>query len=256
MIRHRLVAASAAWLFLACGGASPEPNASPASQAPPATANAPATDADAGAAPVANSHARAGEAWPLVGQTEEEKRAQLERLEKDAGPIKSNWTPPGKRERYGHAEGLIAADYAAVRGRLADFAHYDELAGPKFKKVSLVDKSAAGSDLYFQLPIMRGAVTIWYVARFGDPRPVPGEGEVIQGEFVKGNIKGMHLVFTVRPAPEQRTILTCDLLLTLHVAAPQGEVDHALRDACGDAVRFVRSSTTQGALPPAPRSQP
>ena len=135
--------------------------------------------------------------------------AQLERLAKDPGPLKTNWTPPGKSERYGHAEGLIAAPYDVVKARLLDFPHYKELAGPKFKKVSVVDKSASGTDLYFQLPIMKGLVTIWYVTRFGTARPAMGGAEVIEGKFVKGNIKDMQIVFTIRPGPDDRRRSSC-----------------------------------------------
>ena len=145
---------------------------------------------------------RSRRAWPFApAPSADELRAQLERLAKDQGPIKTNWTPPGKSDRYGHAEGLIAAPYDVVKARLLDFPHYKELAGPKFKKVSVVDKSASGTDLYFQLPIMKGLVTIWYVTRFGAARPGMGGAEVIEGKFVKGNIKDMQIAFTIRPAP-------------------------------------------------------
>lgn len=169
----------------------------------------------------------------------------MERLTKDPGPLKSNWVPPGKSERYGHAEALIAAPYDVVRARLEDFPHYKELAGPKFKKVSVVDKQPTGTDLYFQLPIMKGLVTLWYVTRFPAPRPLDG-GEVIEGNFVKGNIKGMHIAFVVRPGADAKSaIVTCDLLLSLNIPAPQSNVDEELRDACGDALNALRTRTTQ-----------
>lgn len=207
-----------------------------------APAPAPAAGAAAAAAPASDASA-----WPFApAQTDEERSAQNERLKKEPGPVRTNWTPPGKSERYGHAEGLIAAPYDAVRARLVDFAHYRELAGHKFKKVSVVDKHPTGTDLYFQLPIMKGLVTIWYVTRFADPRPGKGGTEVIEGTFVKGNIKGVHFVFTMRPAVEDKssTVLVCDLLLSLNIPAPQGPLDEELRDACGDAIVNVRAKTT------------
>ena len=179
----------------------------------------------------------------------EELKAQLDRLAKDQGPIKTNWTPPGKGDRYGHAEGIVGAPYEVVKARLLDFPHYKELAGPKFKKVSVVDKTAAATDLYFQLPIMKGLVTIWYVTRFVTARPGMGGADVIEGKFVKGNIKDTHLVFTLRPGPTKDTILVCDLNLALNLPAPQAALDEELRDACGDAVNAVRARVAQ---PPAP----
>lgn len=235
---------------IACASAPPNEGAAPATPkastpdglagAAPAT---PATAAPAAPAPPATSDASA---WPFgPAPSADELKAQLDRLLKDAGPIRTNWTPPGKTDRYGRAEGLIAAPYAAVKARLLDFPRYKELAGPKFKKVSVVDKSASGTDLYFQLPIMKGLVTIWYVTRFATARPGMAGAEIIEGKFVKGNIKDMQIVFTIRPADDQKTVLVCDLNLAVSIPAPQSALDEELRDACGDAVNAIRARSTQ-----------
>ena len=232
----------------ACGGptnAGP-PAASPSAATPPVPA---ATEADGSSAAAPTTTAKAApsdaKSWPFApAPGSDELAAQVDRLSKDWGPIKTNWTPPGKSERYGHAEGFVAAPYEVVKARLLDFAHYKDLAGPKFKKVSVVDKSATGTDLYFQLPIMKGLITIWYVTRFSSARPGQGSAEVIEGNFVKGNIKDMQIVFTLRQGPNEKTILTCDLNLAINVPAPQNLLDEELRDACGDALNAVRARMT------------
>lgn len=167
----------------------------------------------------------------------------LERLGNEPHPIRSNWTPPGKTERYGHAEVIVPAPYATVKARLLDFTHYRDLAGPKFKKVSVVDRTDAGTDLYFMLPIMKGVVTLWYVTRFTPAQAAMNGAEVIVGGFVKGNIKDMQIAFTLRPAPENKTLLQCDLSLAINLPAPQELLDEELRDACGDALIAVRART-------------
>jgi hypothetical protein len=232
----------------ACGSPAAEAAPAAAPKAAPSAGqpgeNGPAATPAAAAAPPDAS------GWPFApAPTADELKSQVERLAKDQGPIKSNWTPAGKSERYGHAEGLIAAPYDAVKARLLDYPHYKELAGPKFKKVSVVDKSATTTDLYFQLPIMKGIVTIWYVTRFGAARPGMNGAEIIEGKFVKGNIKDMQIVFTIRPTPDQKTILVCDLNLAINLPAPQSALDEELRDACGDAVNAIRARVTQ---PPPP----
>src|SRR5688572_28744284 len=103
-----------------------------------------------------------------------------------------NWVPPGKTERYGDAVGLIPAKQEAVKARLTDFAKYKDLAGPKFKTVKVVDKQGQDTDVYFQLPIMKGIVVINYVTRFSPARNVQG-ADIVEGTFVKGNIKSMHI---------------------------------------------------------------
>ena len=228
--------------------ASSSPAVAPASLPGSSSPGAPAASSGSASAPPSDAAS-----WPFApAPSADELRAQVERLGKDPGPLKTNWTPPGKSDRYGHAEGLIAAPYAVVKERLLDFAHYKELAGPKFKRVSVVDKSSSGTDLYFQLPIMKGLVTIWYVTRFAGVRSGMGGAEIIEGRFVKGNIKDMQIAFTIRPAPapEEKTILVCDLNLAINLPAPQAALDEELRDACGDAVNALRARTTQPA--PAP----
>ena len=244
----------AALASVACGGASSE---GPRSQAPGASGSSASSSPGAGppgassggeGGPIATAPAAApdAQAWPFApAPSADELKAQSERLAKDAGPVKTNWTPPGKNDRYGHAEGLIGAPYDAVKARLLDFPRYKELAGPKFKKVSVVDKTANGTDLYFQLPIMKGLVTIWYVTRFATARPAAGGAEVIEGRFVKGNIQDMQLVFTLRPGPERKTVLVCDLNVVLDIPAPQDLLDEELRDACGDALNAVRARVAQ-----------
>jgi hypothetical protein len=208
-------------LLCACGeAAQPQTPAQPA-----APSSAPATPS-------------APDKWPFV--TTEDRAAQDERLAKDPGPIKSNWVPPGHSERYGHAEGIVKAPLSIVRDRIGDFAHYKDLAGPKFKSVKLVDKQGTTTDVYFSLPIMKGLVTIWYVTRFAPPRDVAGSA-IVEGTFVKGNIQSMHIAFNARPAADGKaTVLMCDLLLALSLPAPQDAVDEELRDACGDAINSVR----------------
>lgn len=252
MREHVSAVATASLLLLACGGSSPAPqsppsaelgavdksaDSSPTSASPQTPSSEAATSPDAGRA--------TSTAWPFgPPMSDDDKAAQLARLEKDPGPAKSNWVPPGKSARYGHAEALVAAPFDVVRARFADFAHYKDLAGPKFKQVSVVDKQAGLTDVYFKLPIMKGLVTIWYVARFSPPRTAEGVGDVVEGTFVKGNINGMNVAFTMRSAGDKGTIVGCDLLLSLAIPAPQSNVDEELRDACGDVVKAVRAKTT------------
>ncbi|MDF2695295.1 MAG: hypothetical protein K0S65_3678 [Labilithrix sp.] len=233
---------------VSCGGAEGVPPTTPAPKA--ATSDAPATDSSSStpagttATPSPSAVPSVGDgAWPFASAfSAEDRSAQLERLKKDPGPIKSNWVPPGKSERYGHAEGLISAPVDAVRTKLLDFTRYKDLAGPKFRSVKVVDKQGQNTDVYFQLPIMRGMVTIWYVTRFPPSRST-GSGDVLEGTFVKGNIKSMHIAFTVRPGTEDKnSVLVCDLVLQPNVPAPQAALDEELRDACGDAINSLRKT--------------
>lgn len=231
----------------ACGGPSSEPARTPSWEPKAATVGSPAADVRPASSPATEPAKVEATGWPFgPAQGAEERAAQLQRLAKDAGPIRSNWVPPGKTERYGHAEAMIGAPLETVRERLVDFTHYKDLAGPKFKTVRIVEKDPGRADLYFQLPIMKGIVTLWYVTRFGQGRPLPDGGQVVEGTFVKGNIKDMHIVFTTRPGDGPKsTVLVCDLLLVLNIPAPPVLVDEELRDACGDALNAIRVQSTR-----------
>ena len=225
-------------LLLACGGADGKPAETPAPTTATPSGSASAWPATGDAQPSSAAPPAAPGAWPFADQTEGDRKEQLDRLAKDAGPIRTNWTPPGRSERYGRAEGIIKAPVDKVRAKLQDFGNYKELAGPKFKTVKVVDKQGKDTDVYFQLPIMKGLITINYVTRFA-----PIKGDVIEGKFVKGNIKDMHVAWTVRPGPDDKSaVMTCDLLLVLNLPAPQDAVDEELRDACGDAINAVRKT--------------
>ncbi len=232
----RAMAVSARLLIaLAVVGCSAPPVARPAEVAPSAMS------APSALAPLPPTE----QGWPYTNPTSQ-REAQLDRLGRDQGPLKSNWVPPGKSERYGHAEAMISASPDVVKAKLQDFPHYKDLAGPKFKNVRVIDKSATSTSLYFQLPIMKGLITLWYVTSFSNARSVPGAGDVIEGRFVKGNIKNMQIVFTVLPGRDaQSTVVVCDLNLAIHIPAPQEALDEELRDACGDALNAVRAQTTK-----------
>lgn len=235
---------SALFALAACGGGaeSPPPSTPASSQAP----STPPSDSASSIAPAPSTaepaKTTADGPWPFTTLTKDEHDAQLERLAKNPGPLKSNFVPPGKTERYGHAEGIVAATPETVRAKLVDFAKFKDLAGPKFKSVKVVDKQGESTDVYFQLPIMKGMVTIWYITRFQPSRSASG-GDVLEGSFVKGNIKGMHIAFTVRPGSDPTSsVLVCDLLLQPNVPAPQSALDEELRDACGDAINALRKT--------------
>jgi len=56
--------------------------------------------------------------------------------------LKWNWNPPGRAERYGHAETLVQAPLEAVRTQVLDFSHYKDLSGGKFKTSRMIAKRA------------------------------------------------------------------------------------------------------------------
>jgi hypothetical protein len=172
--------------------------------------------------------------------------ADVPRLNSATNVLKWNYVPSGKTERYGHAEVLINAPLAKVRQLVTDYAHYKELAPTKFQNSRVVAKRAGETDVYLQIPIMNGLVTLWDVARFSPPRVASPGVEIIEGHQIKGNLKDFQVAWTLRSLGDNTTVLKCDLLLLLNIAAPQTAVDEELRDAAGQAVDAIWGKAQNG----------
>jgi hypothetical protein len=156
--------------------------------------------------------------------------------------LKWNWTPPGHSERYGHAETLIHAPLPVVRTRVLDFAHYKDIVPEKFRTSRVISHGADGSaDVYIQIAVLHGMVTLWDVTRFAPPRTVAVGVDVIEGRMVpgKGNVEDVDVVWTLREVDDEWTLLKFDLLLKPGLPAPQWVMDEELRDSAMAAVDSI-----------------
>jgi hypothetical protein len=154
----------------------------------------------------------------------------------EEGRVKSTVVPQGRSERFGHAELIVAAPVAFVREQATDFAHYKELSNGRIRTSRLVDKRAGSTDVYLQVPVLHGMVTLWQVLRFSDVKRSADGTETFTGKLVSGNVRAAEMTVTIRPAGAGRSIASCDLLLTPEFAAPQSSIDAELRDAAASAV--------------------
>jgi hypothetical protein len=174
--------------------------------------------------------------------------AELDRLQRANASVKSNWVPPGQDDRWGHAQVLVRAPLDSVRAQVTDYGHMKDLAPQKFKTSRIVDKHGALTDVYLQIPVLHGLVTLWQVVRFAPPEQVAPGLEVVQGALVKGNVKQLRIVITMRAVDPSRTVLTCDLLMTPEFIAPQAAVDEELRDAAQNAVDGVKDKAERAMI--------
>lgn len=153
-----------------------------------------------------------------------------------------NWTPPGHPERYGHAETLIHAPLASVRGQVLDFPHYRAILPEKFQVSRVVGHGADRStDVYIQIAVLHGVVTLWDVARFTPVEELSPGVERVEGRMVrgKGNVEDMHVMWTMRALNDEWTVLKLDMLLKPGLPAPQSAIDEELRDSARYAVDSI-----------------
>jgi hypothetical protein len=168
-------------------------------------------------------------------------------------PLKWNWVPPGRNERFGHAETLVHAPLTAVRRLVLDFGNYKQLAQSITTSRVVGHEPDGSTDVYIRMGVMNNTLSFWNVTRFQPPKAAPGGGEVIEGSMVhgKGNIDDSVTVWTLRPAGTDWTVLKFDVLLRPGVPAPQSLIDEQLRDSAMDAVNSVhdRAQGSKDILP-------
>jgi hypothetical protein len=187
---------------------------------------------------------------PLLADVEDRAAAQnadVARLAAAGHALKWNWTPPGRTQRFGHAETLVHAPLEAVRRLLVDFGNYKALA-PSITTSRVIGHGPDGStDVYLRMGVLNNTITFWNVTRFAPIRS-PAEGqEILEGQMVpgKGNIEDSAAVWTLTAAGHDWTVLKFDVLLRPGVPAPQSLIDEQLRDSAMDAVNSIAQQADQ-----------
>lgn len=170
----------------------------------------------------------------------QEDDAEVARLSAARKPVKSNWTPPGKSERFGHAETLVNAPKTAVLAQVQAFGSYREFAPSRFKTSRVVGREGPDTLVYVQVSVLHGVLTLWAQQRFTPPRSAGASTDIVEGTMMKGNVKALDVIWTVRAIDEKRTVLKCDLLLLPKFPAPQSALDEELADGAEQAVNGVQ----------------
>jgi len=165
--------------------------------------------------------------------------AAVTRLEAAGGAMSWSFVPTGHNERFGHAEAIVVAPPDQVRAQATDFAHYKDLSSGRIRNSRLVDHHPGATDVYLQVPVLHGMITLWQVMRFTDIRRAADGTETLTGTLVHGNVHAAEMTIRIRPISSTRSVVECDLLVTPSFIAPQSVVDETLRDAALNVVRAV-----------------
>jgi hypothetical protein len=167
--------------------------------------------------------------------------AEATRVSAVGHSTKWNWTPPGRGDRFGHAETLVHAPEATVRQMVLDFNKYRELAPSITTSRVVGHEPDGGVKVYLQMGVLNNTFHLWDVTRFAPVRTEADGTEIVEGSKVagQGNIDEAVLVWTIHPAGPNWTVLKFDLLLRPGLPAPQSLVDEQLRDSAMDAVNSI-----------------
>jgi ribosome-associated toxin RatA of RatAB toxin-antitoxin module len=140
---------------------------------------------------------------------------------------------PHSSIKAGAARVHVAAAPDAVKKIVTDYKNYPDFIS-KFEKARVVGKEGDKTDVYLQVPILKGAAKIWAVVRFEPPKSVNGE-DVVTGSMVKGNVKRLDATWRIKKIDDQNTQLHLELLILPKLPVPgslvTGEVAYAADEA-------------------------
>lgn len=145
----------------------------------------------------------------------------------------------------GAARASVKAPPSVVRAVVTDYSKYGKII-TRFEQARVVGKSGDKTDVYLQVPILKGAAKIWAVVRFDPPRRV-GNEEIIRGKLVKGNVKRLDAIWRIRPVDDKNTELDLELFIVPQMPAPRSLVLSEERGAAGKAVADTRKEAERRA---------
>lgn len=161
----------------------------------------------------------------------------------------SSWAAQAKAQRYsvktaqssieaGGARIEVAADTQSVTAIVQDYDNYSKLSD-RFDKSRIVGRSGADTDVYLQVPILKGAAKIWAVVRFAPPKVSNGE-QVIMGHMIKGNVERLDAKWIVKATGDHRSEVHLELLIVPKLPVPGSVVTGETAFAADKAVTGVR----------------
>jgi ribosome-associated toxin RatA of RatAB toxin-antitoxin module len=162
-----------------------------------------------------------------------EPNAESKRLMKLRDAERYEVDTPHSRIKAGAARVAVRAPVPAVRKVVTDFKNYSKFIS-KFDKARVIGRKGDQTDVYLQVPILKGAAKIWAVVRFDPPKSVNGE-DVIQGRMIKGNVDRLDAKWRIKKIDAHNTQLHLELLIVPKLPVPgslvTGEVAYAADEA-------------------------
>ena len=153
----------------------------------------------------------------------------------------------------GGARTVVSASPDLVKSVVLDFEHYahyfdpDKGKNPQRRWAShVVGKSGDKTDVYLEVPILKGAAKIWAIIRFDPPQKV-GDTEVVMGRMLKGNVDKLSAKWTLRPTPDNSTALQLEFLVVPKLPVPDSLLSNEARSAAFKAVSGMKGEALKRA---------
>jgi len=140
--------------------------------------------------------------------------------------------------RWGKAEIFINAPVAKARAAVLDYGNYSTFIS-RFQKSKLLKKDGLAADVYLQVPILKGASTIWTLQHFNPP-VADGKWETINATMIKGNVDDMQAVWRYRAVDDKHSVVSLELYAATKLNVSEKLMMKEIEDACGEGVLGVK----------------
>ena len=141
--------------------------------------------------------------------------------------------------KAGAARVHVAAPVSQAKKIASDFKNYSKFI-TQFEKAKVVGRKGADTDVYLQVPILKGAAKVWAVVRFSPLKTVNGE-ERLEGRMIKGNVSYLDAVWRIKKIDDENTQVNLELLIVPKFPAPSSLVTRQARYAADEAVMGLRN---------------
>ena len=163
-----------------------------------------------------------------------------------AGPELQKWRQvarfdvktPYAEMNAGAARVNVDAPQDLVRQVVLDYKNYANFM-TRFEKSRIVGRSGDKTDVYLQVPILKGAAKVWAIVRFEPVKEVNGS-EVVVGHMIKGNVKRLDATWRLKKLDDASTQVVLELLIVPDMPVPDSLVVPEVRYAAAKAVEGSR----------------
>src|SRR6187549_3671992 len=139
----------------------------------------------------------------------------------------------------GAARVNVDAPEDVVRSVVLDYKNYASFMS-RFEKSQIVGRSGDKTDVYLQVPILKGAAKVWAVVRFEPIKQVDG-ADVVVGHMIKGNVKRLDATWRLKKLDDSSTQVALELLIVPDLPVPDSLVVPEVRFAAAKAVEGSRN---------------
>jgi ribosome-associated toxin RatA of RatAB toxin-antitoxin module len=181
---------------------------------------------------------------PVVASAEP--TAEAKRLIQKRDAERYQVKTPYSSVKAGAARIAVAAPLNVVRSAVMDFSKWDDRI-KRFDKSSVVGKKKDHTDVYVQVPILKGLAKVWAVVRFEPLKKLDDGQEVLVGRMIKGNVKRLDATWRLTKIDDENTQLNLELLIVPDMPVPGSVITGEVAYAADEAVMGMRDHSEKAA---------